>query len=92
MSDVRHGTYAGYQAETRLRVPHCDLCRAANREYLREWRRTHRATSVGRYTLTVCAAGYGRPDLGLVVCGLPPHHQGPHIDVQWPVVWAGEPS
>ena len=60
------------------------------REYQRKWRAA-RGMSVGRYTLTICADGYGRPDLGLVVCGLPPHHQGPHIDVQWPVAWEEKP-
>ena len=58
----------------------------ARRDYQREWRR-RRGTSVGRYTLTICADGYGRPELPLLVCGRPPGHPGPHHDVHWAIEW-----
>lgn len=56
------------------------------RDYQQSWRERH-GTSVGRYTLTICAAGYDRPDLPLVVCGHAPGHPGPHRDVHWAVEW-----
>lgn len=90
MPEVNHGTYGGYQAEMYLGTGHCEPCRAARREYMSRWRQRRGNMAVGRYTLTICAAGYDRPDLGPVVCGLPPHHRGAHHDVRWPVMWAEE--
>lgn len=37
-----HGTYAGYKLETRLKVPHCDACKKANAEYMREFNQRKR--------------------------------------------------
>lgn len=33
-----HGTYSGYQLETRLKIPHCSPCKGANAEYMRRFR------------------------------------------------------
>lgn len=32
---IDHGTYAGYKKECRLKVPRCEPCKQANREYMR---------------------------------------------------------
>jgi hypothetical protein len=48
-----------------------------------------------RITLLVCAAGKGVRVEGvppLLVCGLPPGHQGPHRDAVWPVTWNSLPA
>ncbi len=44
------------------------------------------------WVLTICAAGKGVSVPGvppLLVCGLPPGHDGPHRDAVWPVSWDG---
>ncbi|SLG39622.1 Uncharacterised protein [Mycobacteroides abscessus subsp. abscessus] len=53
---IEHGTTKGYQQHIRWRVPTCDACRHANREYLRDYRlRTGRAYST-RITVAALAA------------------------------------
>lgn len=42
-NDPRHGTYNGYQVHLQQKVPACDACLTANREYHRQHRATHPA-------------------------------------------------
>lgn len=38
-TDPRCGTYAGVQVHTRDQTPRCDLCKLANADYIRAYRR-----------------------------------------------------
>ncbi len=38
MSEIKCGTYAGYQRHTRRKEPACDPCKAASAEHSREFR------------------------------------------------------
>ena len=37
--EIPHGTYSGYKAETYRKMQHCDECKKANAEYLKEKRK-----------------------------------------------------
>ena len=37
--EIRHGTHAGYTAETYRKIPHCEACKKANAEYARQKRK-----------------------------------------------------
>lgn len=39
MSEIRHGTYAGYQQHTRRRIKPCLPCTEAARRYMARWRK-----------------------------------------------------
>ena len=44
MTEMRHGTYGGYQAEKRAGLEACDACREAYNSYMAEYRRTNPAS------------------------------------------------
>lgn len=56
--DPRHGTPAGYRAHDRAKVPYCDDCRRARREYDAERTRRHGGINgqIGRYNIAQKAA------------------------------------
>ena len=49
---IEHGTYAGWDQHRREHTPTCDACKAAQRNYMRQYRAA---------TTTKCTPGLGWP-------------------------------